>query len=354
MRRPQRPSAVAEHSVVGPDARLRDCVDRFAQTRNGVVAFVDGADRFAGLLTAGDVFRLLAAGVSLDAPVGPHVNKRPITVTTDTTSSEILRLMTSRGISHVPVLRPDGTLERIATQTALLQENLLHNRAVIMAGGEGQRLRPLTERTPKALVEINGRPLLEILIERLRAAGILDITLCIRYLGDEIRARLGDGSAWHVNIDYVQETEPLGTCGALSLIAEPWKDAVFVINCDVLSDVDLLSMQRFHALNRAQLTVAVKDQHVEVPFGIVEADHERVLRISEKPRLRFYVNAGIYLLDPEVKQAVPRGRRYDMTDLIADLIARDAKVCSFPIRTSWLDVGNAEMLRRAQRERLGE
>jgi dTDP-glucose pyrophosphorylase len=344
----------AEHSVVGPDVTLRACVDRFARTRNGVVAFVDEGGRFAGLLTAGDVFRLLASGLSLDDPVRPHVNTRPITVGTDTTSPEILRVMMSRGINHVPVLRPDGTLERIATQSALLQENLLHNRAVIMAGGEGQRLRPITERLPKALVEIDGRPMLDIMIERLRAAGILDITLCVRHLGDMIRAHAGDGRAWHVNIDYVEETEPLGTCGALSLIGEPWKDAAFVLNCDVLSDVDLSSMQRFHALHRAQLTVAVKDQHVEVPFGIVEADHERVLRISEKPRLRFYVNAGIYLLEPEVKNAVPRGRRYDMTDLITDLIARDATVCSFPIRTSWLDVGNADMLRRARGERPGE
>ncbi len=343
----------AEHCIVHRDATLRECAERFARTRTGVVAFVDEAQRFSGLLTAGDFFRLLAAGVSLDAPVRPHVNTNPVTVGAGTTSPEILRLMTVRGVNHIPVLRPDGTLDRIATQTAILQENLLHNRAVIMAGGEGQRLRPLTDQVPKALIEIDGRPLLEILIERLRAAGILDITLCIRYLGDEIRGHFGDGSAWHVNLDYVEETEPLGTCGGLSLIEEPWKEPVFVLNCDVLSDVDLVSMQRFHALNRAQLTVAVKDHDLEVPFGIVEADHERVLCISEKPRLRFYVNAGIYLLDPEVKKAVPPGRRYDMTELIADLIARDAKVCSFPIRTAWLDVGSIETLRQARESGLG-
>ena len=342
-----------EPSIVRHDATVRECVERFARTRSGVVVFIDEASRFAGLLTAGDVFRLLAAGVPLDARARPHINKNPLTVGADTTGSEILRLMTVRGVNHVPVLRPDGTLERIATQNALLQENLLRNRAVIMAGGEGQRLRPLTDRIPKALIEINGRPLLEILIERLRGVGILDITLCTRYLASEIRRRFGDGSAWHVNITYVEETEPLGTCGGLSLIEEEWKDAVFVLNCDVLSDADLVSMQRFHVLNRAQLTVAVKNHDLEVPFGIVEADHERVLRISEKPKLRFYVNAGIYLLDPDVKHSVPYGRRYDMTELIADLIARDARVCSFPIRSAWLDVGNADMLRRAREGQLG-
>ena len=340
-----------EHSIVRGDATVRACVERFARTRSGIVVFVDEADRFCGLLTAGDVFRLLAAGVPLDASVRPHTNKNPVTVDTGVTGPEILRLMTVRGVHHVPVLRPDGTIERIATQSALVEQNILRNRAVIMAGGEGQRLRPLTEFVPKALLEVNGRPLLELLIERLRAVGILDITLCVRHLADQIRRHFGDGSAWHVTIDYVEETEPLGTCGALSLIQDEWKEATFVINCDVLSDVDLVSMYRFHTLNRACLSVAVKDHDLEVPFGIVEADHERVVRISEKPKLRFYVNAGIYLLEPEAKRCVPAGRRYDMTDLIADLIARDATVCSFPIRSAWMDVGTADMLRRAREAR---
>jgi dTDP-glucose pyrophosphorylase len=337
-------------STVRHDVTLRDCVRRFADTRTGVVLFVDDDTRFVGLLTAGDAFRLLAAGVDLDAPVRAHVNTAPITVMTDVSNAEILRLMTVRGVAHVPVLRPDGTVDRLATQAALLQERILRNHAVIMAGGDGLRLRPLTDDLPKALVEINGRPLLELLLDRLRAFGILDVTLCIRYRGDKIRDRFGDGAAHRLNIRYVEEQEPLGTCGALSLIAEEWTDPFFVMNCDVLSDVDLVSMHRFHLLNGCDLTVAVADRSFEVPFGIVEVDHERVVRLSEKPKLKFSVNAGIYLLNPEVKRAVPVNRRYDMTDLIGDLLHRERIVGSFPIRSAWLDVGDASALRRAEQD----
>jgi dTDP-glucose pyrophosphorylase len=340
----------ALHSTVRHDVTLGDCVRRFADTRTGVVLFVDDDGRFAGLLTAGDAFRLLAAGVGLDAPVRSHVNMTAITVSTDVTNAEILRLMTVRGVAHVPVLRRDGTIDRLATQTALLQERILRNHAVIMAGGDGLRLRPLTEDVPKALVEINGRPLLEILIDRLRAFGILDITLCIRYRGEKIRARFGDGAAHRVNIRYVEEQEPLGTCGALSLLNEPPAEPFFVMNCDVLSDVDLVSMYKFHQLNGCDLTVAVADRAFEVPFGIVEVDHERVVRLSEKPKLKFSVNAGIYLLNPGVQRAVPVNRRYDMTDLIGDLLGRERIVGSFPIRSAWLDVGDPTALRRAEQD----
>jgi NDP-sugar pyrophosphorylase family protein len=145
----------------------------------------------------------------------------------------------------------------------------------------------------------------------------------------------------------VEEVEPLGTCGALGLIREPWTDPFFVLNCDVLSDIDLASMAKFHALNESELTVAVKGHDIEVPFGVVEVDHERVLRMSEKPKVKFYVNAGIYLLNPAVKEMIPPGHRLDMTDLIGDLLHRNARVCSYPLRSTWLDVGDSVNLQRA-------
>lgn len=336
------------HLIVAHNATLRECVRRFAETKAGIAIFVDDQQRFYGLLTAGDLFRLLAAGVALDNSVQPHINTNPTTVTPEFTDSEILRLMSVKRVSHIPVLRSDRTIERIVLQAALLNANILRNRAVIMAGGDGTRLRPLTSHVPKGLVKVNGKSLLELLIERLRDAGILDITICLRYLADHIRQAIGDGSAWHVNVRYIEEPEPLGTCGALSLIQERWREPFFVINCDVLSDIDLVRMHQFHTMQAAQFTVAVKDHEFEVPFGIVEVDHERVLRLSEKPRLKFYVNAGIYLLEPDVPGRLQYAKRCDMTELIALLLQDGVKVCSFPIRTRWLDVGDMENLRHAQ------
>jgi dTDP-glucose pyrophosphorylase len=336
------------HSVIDPHSTLRHCVQAFAKNREGVVVFARANGVFEGLITAGDVFRLLARGVALDEPVLPHINTHPITVMPGVTSAEIQRLMTSRNITVVPIVRADGTLERLVSQSDLLKEKILDNRAVIMAGGDGLRLRPLTETIPKALVEVNGKPILQMIVERLRQVGIVDITICLRYRAEEIRRVAGDGSAWNVNISYVQEQTPLGTAGALSLIADRWEHPFFVLNCDVVSDIDLVNMHRFHVLNQSQLTVAVKRHELEVPFGVVEVDHERVVRLSEKPKLNFYVNAGIYLLEPSAKALVPAGRRYDVTDLIQQLLDRKENVCSFPIRSVWFDIGDQETLDRVQ------
>lgn len=335
------------HCIIRSDASVLECVRRFAETHAGVVLFVDAHAKFAGLLTAGNIFRLLAQGVALEAPVAPHINTKPITVTPDFSDAEILRLMSRRGVTQIPVVAADGTVVRVATQTSLLRETVLTNRAVIMAGGEGRRLLPLTESVPKALVPVNGKPLIVRLIERLAQFGILDITISLRHKASEIRAAIGDGSAWHVNVSYVEEVEPLGTCGSLRLVPEPWTDSCFVVNCDILSDIDLVDMYRFHELHKADLTVAVKDHHIEVPFGIVEVDQERVVRLSEKPKLKFYVNAGIYLISPNARAAIP-DRRYDMTNLITDLLTQKRNVCSFPLRTAWLDVGNPAALQQAE------
>jgi NDP-sugar pyrophosphorylase family protein len=276
------------------------------------------------------------------------VNRNPITVTSDFTDAEILRLMTARGVTQVPVIRPDGSVARVASQVELLRQNLVTNRAVIMAGGEGRRLRPITEDVPKALVVINGKSLLEHLIERLRGFGILDLTICVRHRAADIRSAIGRGERWHVNIEYVQEAEPLGTAGALSLLTEAPNEPFFVMNCDVVSDADLVQMHRFHGLNGSHLTVAVTDHELEVPYGVVELDHERVVRLAEKPKLKFAVNAGIYLMDPEIQRTIPRNEHFDMPELITATLNSGRRVCSYPIRSLWLDVGNPENLRRAE------
>jgi dTDP-glucose pyrophosphorylase len=335
-------------SIADRTSTLRTCVQRFAESHHGVVVFVDDAGRFIGLLTAGDVFRLIARGVGLDDSVQPHINVHPITVAPDFAPADVLKLMAVRGVTHIPVVRRDGTVERILTQAALLKERVLSNRAVIMAGGDGLRLRPLTDTIPKALVEVNGKPVLQLIVERLRQFGITDIILCVRYRGDAIRQAVGDGSAWNVNISYIEEEAPLGTAGALGLIRDTSAEPFFVLNCDVVSDIDLVSMHRFHQLNQSQLTVAVKSHQLEVPFGVVEVDHERVVRLSEKPKLNFYVNAGIYLLEASARLLIPPGQPYDVTDLILDLLKRNANVCSFPIRSVWFDIGDRETLERVQ------
>jgi NDP-sugar pyrophosphorylase family protein len=237
----------------------------------------------------------------------------------------------------------------VALLNDLVKEEELPLRAVVMAGGYGTRLRPITEELPKPMLPIGDRPLLELTLQQLRDAGIKRVNLATHYKRDIIANHFGDGHNFGVKIRYVEEDQPLGTAGALGLI-ETSEDPLLVINGDVVTRVDFHAMLDFHRHHRADMTVAVRQHEVQLPHGVVETDGLAITGISEKPILRHFMNAGIYLLNPEMCRFVPSGRRYDMTDLISRLIAEGCRVVSFPIREYWLDIGQVEDYQKALRD----
>ena len=217
----------------------------------------------------------------------------------------------------------------------------------MMAGGFGTRLRPLTEDLPKPMLPLGSRPLLELIVEQLRDAGIRRLNVATHYKGEVISEHFKDGQDFGVDIRYVKENQPLGTVGALSLLEES-DEPLLVINGDILTRVDFRAMHNFHREHGADLTIAVRQYDMRVPYGVVDTDGVAVRGISEKPVLKQFINAGIYLLSPTVKRMIPNGEPYDIPDLIQLLLKEGRTVVSFPVREYWLDIGEAGQYDQAQ------
>jgi len=224
------------------------------------------------------------------------------------------------------------------------------NLMVIMAGGEGTRLRPHTENCPKPLLPVGGKPMLEHIIERARAEGFLRFVLAIHYLGHMIEDYFGDGSRWQVQIDYLREESPLGTAGAIGLL-DPRPNAPFLVsNGDVLTDIRYGELLDFHCYHGASATMAVRLHEWQHPFGVVRTKGVDIIGFEEKPIARSHINAGIYVLEPMTLEALTPGERCDMPTLFSRLQERTVRTIVYPMHEPWLDVGRADDLRRAQAE----
>jgi dTDP-glucose pyrophosphorylase len=336
--------------LVAPSASVREALEAITKNSRQAVMVVDGAGRLAGIVTDGDIRRGLLRGITLDAPVADLMNRQPITTAAGTPRAEALALMQQRTLRHLPVVDAAGRLLDVMLLEDLLRPVPLPNAAVLMAGGDGRRIRTLSEDVPKPLLRVGGKPLLEILIERLRAAGVSTFFVTVRHKSEMIEAHFGDGSRLGVSIRYVREEAPLGTAGALARLPEPLTAPFFLVNGDVVTKCDFLGMLDFHRRCRADLTVGTVSHTVEVPYGVLRVRGEWLEGVDEKPRLDFIVNGGVYVVEPSVVSLVPRDRPFDATDLIRLLQDRARTVAAFPIRDYWLDVGRDGDFHRANRD----
>ncbi len=338
---------------VGPATSIHDviaCIDRNA---NGIALVVDGERRLIGTITDGDIRRALLEGLPLEAPAGdvlarkpPHAPQQPTTAPIGTSQADLLGIMNQEKLRQVPLVDADGRVVDIALLPDFVEEYQLPLRALVMAGGLGTRLKPLTDDRPKSMLPVGGRPLLEVIVRQLRDAGIRRVNLATHYKSEMIAQHFGDGRELSVEIDYVREDQPLGTAGALSLLAES-AEPLLVINGDILTQVNVAAMLEFHRANHADMTVAVRPFDMQVPYGVVQTDGLAITGVDEKPVVRYFINAGIYLINGDVCQLVPPNDRCDMTDLIGRAIAGGRRVISFPLHEYWLDIGKAEDYARA-------
>ena len=335
-------------STVGQAAALMD------RSRLGIVLIVDDDRRLCGTITDGDLRRAMLARVDLSCPVESLLTQKigsvfsqPISAGLGQDSNWYLQLLQRHGILHLPILDQDQRVVGIVTRDEFLPRQVLPLQAVIMAGGKGTRLYPLTEQTPKPMLPVGDRPLLEIIIAQLRDSGIKKVNVSTHHQRDKIESHFGDGRQFGVELSYVSEDRPLGTAGSLGLIECP-TETTLVINGDILTQVNFQAMLHFHRAQRAELTVAVRQYEVQVPFGVIESDGALVRGVTEKPLINFFVNAGIYLLEPSVYGLLSPGERTDMTDLIQRLLSQQRRVASFPVRESWLDIGQPADYEHAQ------
>lgn len=311
---------------------------------------VDQDLRLLGTITDGDIRRAILRGIALDSPCDTVMNRSPITVQETAGQEAVLALMGQHVVHDIPVIDHDGRVVGLRTIGDLLTPAPRPNWVVIMAGGLGSRLMPLTAERPKPLLNVGGRPILETIVRNFVAQGFNRFFLSVNHMADQIIDHFGDGGDFGCQIEYLRENESLGTAGSLSLLPEVPTAPLLVMNGDILTNVDFVKMLGFHEEQQAEATLAVRAYRYRVPFGVVEMAGHRFENVVEKPTHECFVNAGIYVLAPAALAGLPQGKRMDMTELFKVCRQRTENVTIYPIREYWMDIGQVDDYQRANDE----
>lgn len=341
---------------VGTDSSIEKTILAVQRGGMGIVLVVDDERRLIGTITDGDIRRAILNKMPLDACVSKLLKYRskdyskPTVASVGTPHDEILNIMREKVLRHIPMVDKEGRVVELIWISELIEEEFHTSiSAVVMAGGKGERMHPLTKDMPKPMLPLEKRPLMERTIEQLRRAGITKINIATHYKSEVIAQHFGNGEDFNVEINYINEDEPLGTAGALGLM-EVADGPVLVINGDILTQLDFRAMYDFHSFHNAIMTVGVRKCEFEVPYGVIEINDVSVKNIVEKPVQTFIVNAGIYLLEPVAYQYIPKKQHFNMTDLVSCLIKANRKVICFPIQEYWLDIGHPMQYQQAKED----
>jgi len=334
---------------LSPDSKIREALEVIDR---GVmqIALVTRNDKLVGTITDGDIRRGFLQGKLLEDTIESIFNPEPVKGSINSSREDLVQLALAKGVKQVPVVDQDGILVGLEYIDDYLRVTEKPNLVVLMAGGLGTRLRPLTEKVPKPMLTVGAKPILETIIESFSQCGFRNFLLSVNYRAEQIVEHFQDGSRFGVTIDYLKEKKRLGTAGALSLMSEVPEHPFIVMNGDLLTGLNFEHLLNYHVNTRADASMCVRDYEFQVPFGVVETKGARIITIVEKPSHHFYVNAGIYVLQPEVVSMVPPDTFYDMPQLFQDLIDSKRKVCSFPVKEYWLDIGRPTEFEQAQEE----
>ena len=332
---------------ISPHVPISDAIAQLNEAGTGALVLRDAEGKLCGLITDGDIRRAVIRRIPLSDPCGSIATPTPVCASEPISSSDALHIMNEHDIHQLPLVDGEGCIVDFLLRKDLLPQSQHDLQAVVMAGGYGKRLLPLTENTPKPMLPVGERPLLELIIQQLRKAGIHDVNLTTHYLPDSISGHFGNGEHFGVRLNYSREENPLGTAGGLRLMPRP-QGPFLVINGDILTGVPFREMLQYHRAHRAMLTVGVRKYELQVPFGVVDCDDVRITKIEEKPCHSYFINAGTYLLEPAAWDRIPGGSRFDMTDLIRVLLEAGETVVGFPIMEYWIDVGRHEDYLKAQ------
>ncbi|SFG32996.1 nucleotidyltransferase family protein [Pontibacter chinhatensis] len=313
---------------------------------DAILFVVDEKDKLIGSLTDGDVRRGFLKGLTLDDTVDNFIQLNPKFLQRGTYTIDEVISYRNYDYKIIPVLCKEGKIVNVVNFRFL--KSYLPVDGVLMAGGRGERLRPLTDSTPKPLLKIGNKPIIEHNIDRLRNFGIDDIWITVRYLGKQLQDYFHDGSSKHINVKYVWEDKPLGTLGALSKIQDFQHDYILISNSDLLTNLDYEDFFLDFIKNDAALSVVTIPYTVDVPYAVLETENNIIKSFKEKPTYTYYSNGGIYLVKKEILQYIPNNSFFNATDLMEVLIEKGHKVNSYPLRGYWLDIGKHEDFKKAQ------
>ena len=328
----------AQEVLVRTGTSFGETIKEMDRHKKSIALIVDEETRLLGIVTDGDIRRAILSGITPGEDVRKAMNQKPFCLKPGHANGEMVRIMIDKNIFHLPIIDEQKKVKGLVFKRTFTEQRIVPCPVVIMAGGMGSRLMPLTEETPKPLLPVSGKPIIVHIVEKFRDEGAQDFFICVNYKGSMIEDYLGDGSRWRVRINYIRETDCLGTAGGLSLLPE-MDTPFFVTNADVLASINLNSMYRFHNDNDATVTMAIKKIQLDVPYGTVTLKHNSIVDLSEKPSLENYVNAGIYIVDNQCVNEVPVNTHYDMTDLISSLLSHNRKIAGYLIDEGWTDIG---------------
>lgn len=338
--------------LVGPNTSILQAIQIIDVGGLRAALVVDNENKLLGMVTDGDIRRSILKNVSLDEPVHKVMNAKPTVASVKDHPDQILSKLQSLNIYHIPIVDSANRLVGFETLNRLLSLTHKENTVIVMAGGMGKRLHPLTVDFPKPLLKIGDKPVLEILLENFIKRGFKNFYFAVNYKAEMIKEYFNFGEQWGVTIRYIEETKRLGTAGALSLLEEIPKEAFFVINADVVTNVDFQCLLEYHNEIHADATMCIRKHEQVVPYGVVQRDETThfLLNIVEKPIRQFFVNAGIYILEPSILKMLTPNTNCDMPDLLTLCIKHNYRVATFPIREYWLDIGRHEDLEKAHKD----
>jgi dTDP-glucose pyrophosphorylase len=339
-----------EKALISPDTPILKAMGIIDQTALQIALVVNAERQLLGTVTDGDIRRAILRHIDLNHAASNIMNPNPWYVKQGQLRENILMLMKEKKIRQIPIVDEQNRVVGLETADDLRHPPLRNNPVVFMAGGRGSRLHPLTEVCPKPLLKVGDKPILETILDGFIEQGFRRFYISVNYRADMIIEYFGDGSNWNAEINYLRETIPLGTAGSLGLLTPRPELPILVINGDILTKADYGQLLNFHLKNNMGATVCIKEQFYQIPYGVVTFSNNRLLQLDEKPIQKFFINAGIYILNPEVLNYISQGSCIDITDLIKILLESGHQIAVFPIREYWLDIGRINDFERANME----
>lgn len=339
-----------KESLVTPHDSIKSALEAIGRSNIQLALVVDDQQRLLGVATDGDIRRAILEGITLDHKIGEVMNTSPKVISNGHKRAEIMAMMREYRLLQIPILDKERRVVDVALYDQFIKPGKKENPVVIMAGGLGKRLRPLTESCPKPMLLVGNKPILQSILEQLKKFGFYRFFISVNYLSEQITSYFGDGSEMGCEIRYLHEKEKLGTAGALGLIEERFEHPVVVMNGDLLTRLNFDQLLEFHYEKGGTGTMCVRDYDFQIPYGVVNVKGHYFQGVEEKPVERFFVNAGIYVIEPDVIQMVDENKSMGMTELFEMIARKGEKAAVFPIREYWTDIGRHSDFKKANEE----
>lgn len=336
--------------VLNQNSSIKEALKIIDDGNMRIALVIDSMGKLIGTVSDGDIRRALLKNASINDPVENYIHTNFIYAKTGDSKEKIIKLAKYNKVYQIPIVTSEFILVGIEEINDLIVSDERHNTVVLMVGGLGSRLRPLTDDIPKPLLKVGDKPILETIIDNFSKHGFRNFILSVNYKSEMIEDYFGDGNRFGVNIEYVHENKRMGTAGALSLMKDKLNDNFFVMNGDLLTNINYDHLLDFHQKTSADATMCVREYDIQIPYGVVNTKNDNIVSIDEKPLHKFFVNAGIYMLNPNILKFIPKNTFYDMPTLFQDLIKQEKKILSFPIKEYWLDIGEIDEYKKANIE----